>query len=327
MALSILDSDVDLEPDEHAALRARALSDVRDLRALGRATPSVNNVIVAFSLPMLGLYHGALRGLVLGRLNVARSATARAERGVRNSSNSASSARPDSSSTWSSSRCCRRSSRPRCNRAVLRRSTRSRFCRRRLELLPQPRSGRSARRGHAGAKALQFMTVSRDRARRRLDRSSRWLEPVGSHSVTATTWFVATVAGIFVNFFVNKYWTFRVGRLTRRGARMPWWIAVAAFCLHRPGCCGSKASTTRCSIIRAGAKAIPPRSRATSRAAVQHFYPQTEYNGAPPELRRAGIADRAVSRPRRLQDLRRARNLRPADRDGVRRRHDRRVAG
>lgn len=23
------------------------------------------------------------------------------------------------------------------------------------------------------------------------------------------TWFVATVAGIFVNFFVNKYWTFR----------------------------------------------------------------------------------------------------------------------
>ena len=24
-----------------------------------------------------------------------------------------------------------------------------------------------------------------------------------------TTWFVATVAGIFVNFFMNKYWTFR----------------------------------------------------------------------------------------------------------------------
>lgn len=24
-----------------------------------------------------------------------------------------------------------------------------------------------------------------------------------------TTWFVATVAGIFVNFFLNKYWTFK----------------------------------------------------------------------------------------------------------------------
>lgn len=23
------------------------------------------------------------------------------------------------------------------------------------------------------------------------------------------TWFIATIAGIFVNFFVNKYWTFR----------------------------------------------------------------------------------------------------------------------
>lgn len=25
------------------------------------------------------------------------------------------------------------------------------------------------------------------------------------------TWFIATVAGIFVNFFVNKYWTFKDG--------------------------------------------------------------------------------------------------------------------
>ena len=24
-----------------------------------------------------------------------------------------------------------------------------------------------------------------------------------------TTWFIATVAGIFINFFVNKYWTFK----------------------------------------------------------------------------------------------------------------------
>lgn len=28
------------------------------------------------------------------------------------------------------------------------------------------------------------------------------------HHFTAT-WFVATVSGIFVNFFINKYWTFR----------------------------------------------------------------------------------------------------------------------
>jgi putative flippase GtrA len=28
------------------------------------------------------------------------------------------------------------------------------------------------------------------------------------HHFTAT-WFVATVAGVFVNFFLNKYWTFR----------------------------------------------------------------------------------------------------------------------
>jgi putative flippase GtrA len=30
----------------------------------------------------------------------------------------------------------------------------------------------------------------------------------GFHHFTAT-WFVATLSGIFVNFFLNKYWTFR----------------------------------------------------------------------------------------------------------------------
>ncbi|HTX55946.1 MAG TPA: GtrA family protein [Candidatus Acidoferrales bacterium] len=30
----------------------------------------------------------------------------------------------------------------------------------------------------------------------------------GFHHFT-TTWFVATIAGVFVNFFLNKYWTFK----------------------------------------------------------------------------------------------------------------------
>ena len=43
------------------------------------------------------------------------------------------------------------------------------------------------------------------------------------------------------------------------------------------------ACTTRCSTIRAGAKATPPRSRATSPSCnFNIFFPQTEYNGAPP---------------------------------------------
>lgn len=33
-------------------------------------------------------------------------------------------------------------------------------------------------------------------------------ERTGTHHFTAT-WFVATLAGTFVNFFINKYWTFR----------------------------------------------------------------------------------------------------------------------
>ena len=47
--------DVHVELDEHAALCARALSDVYDLCAVGR-NPVVNNAIVAFSLPLLGLF-------------------------------------------------------------------------------------------------------------------------------------------------------------------------------------------------------------------------------------------------------------------------------
>jgi putative flippase GtrA len=33
-------------------------------------------------------------------------------------------------------------------------------------------------------------------------------ERYGFHHFTAT-WFIATCAGVFVNFFLNKYWTFR----------------------------------------------------------------------------------------------------------------------
>jgi putative flippase GtrA len=33
-------------------------------------------------------------------------------------------------------------------------------------------------------------------------------EHAGFHHFT-TTWFVATLSGIFINFFLNKYWTFR----------------------------------------------------------------------------------------------------------------------
>lgn len=34
-----------------------------------------------------------------------------------------------------------------------------------------------------------------------------WLRPFGAHF--SETWAAATAAGIFVNFFLNKYWTFR----------------------------------------------------------------------------------------------------------------------
>ncbi|HEY6325858.1 MAG TPA: GtrA family protein [Candidatus Cybelea sp.] len=60
--------------------------------------------------------------------------------------------------------------------------------------------------GHAVREGAQFLTVSAVALIVGLVVSafaSRWL----GHG--HRTWFVATLAGIFVNFFLNKYWTFR----------------------------------------------------------------------------------------------------------------------
>lgn len=60
--------------------------------------------------------------------------------------------------------------------------------------------------GHAVREGAQFLSVSGIALIVGLIVSafvSRWL----GHG--HRTWFVATVAGIFVNFFLNKYWTFR----------------------------------------------------------------------------------------------------------------------
>ncbi len=60
--------------------------------------------------------------------------------------------------------------------------------------------------GHAMREGAQFLSVSGVALVVGLVVSafvSRWL----GHG--HRTWFVATLAGIFVNFFLNKYWTFR----------------------------------------------------------------------------------------------------------------------
>ncbi len=60
--------------------------------------------------------------------------------------------------------------------------------------------------GHAMREGAQFLSVSAVALIVGLVVSafvSRWL----GHG--HRTWFVATLAGIFVNFFLNKYWTFR----------------------------------------------------------------------------------------------------------------------
>lgn len=60
--------------------------------------------------------------------------------------------------------------------------------------------------GHAVREGLQFLTVSAIALVVGLIAS--WLvAPYLGHG--HKTWFVATVAGIFVNFFVNKFWTFK----------------------------------------------------------------------------------------------------------------------
>ena len=60
--------------------------------------------------------------------------------------------------------------------------------------------------GHAGKEAIQFLTVSVMALLVGL-LVSALVAPYLGHG--HKTWFVATVSGIVVNFFVNKYWTFR----------------------------------------------------------------------------------------------------------------------
>ncbi len=60
--------------------------------------------------------------------------------------------------------------------------------------------------GHAGKEAAQFLSVSVLALIVGLIVSAL-VAPALGHG--HKTWFVATVSGIVVNFFVNKYWTFR----------------------------------------------------------------------------------------------------------------------
>ncbi|MFN2461176.1 MAG: GtrA family protein [Candidatus Velthaea sp.] len=60
--------------------------------------------------------------------------------------------------------------------------------------------------GHAGREGAQFLTVSVMALAVGLFVS--WIvQPYFGHG--HKTWFISTLAGIFINFFVNKYWTFR----------------------------------------------------------------------------------------------------------------------
>lgn len=60
--------------------------------------------------------------------------------------------------------------------------------------------------GHAGKEGAQFMTVSVIALVVGLG-VSELVAPRFGHG--HTTWFLATCSGIVVNFFLNKYWTFR----------------------------------------------------------------------------------------------------------------------
>ncbi|MGC2244227.1 MAG: GtrA family protein [Candidatus Aquilonibacter sp.] len=60
--------------------------------------------------------------------------------------------------------------------------------------------------GHAVREGAQFLTVSVIALAVGLAVSAL-VAPYLGHG--HRTWFIATVAGIFVNFFVNKYWTFK----------------------------------------------------------------------------------------------------------------------
>jgi putative flippase GtrA len=60
--------------------------------------------------------------------------------------------------------------------------------------------------GHAGREGAQFLTVSVLAMLVGLVVSAL-ISPAWGHG--HKTWFVGTCAGIVVNFFLNKYWTFR----------------------------------------------------------------------------------------------------------------------
>lgn len=60
--------------------------------------------------------------------------------------------------------------------------------------------------GHAVREGAQFLSVSAIALLVGLGVSA-FVSPWLGHG--HRTWFIATVAGIFVNFFLNKYWTFR----------------------------------------------------------------------------------------------------------------------
>ena len=60
--------------------------------------------------------------------------------------------------------------------------------------------------GHAFREGSQFLTVSAIALGVGLIVSA-FVSPFLGHG--HKTWFVATVAGMFVNFFLNKYWTFK----------------------------------------------------------------------------------------------------------------------
>ena len=60
--------------------------------------------------------------------------------------------------------------------------------------------------GHAGKEAVQFLSVSVMALLVGLAVSALVAPRFGHGHIT---WFIATLSGIVVNFFVNKYWTFR----------------------------------------------------------------------------------------------------------------------
>jgi putative flippase GtrA len=59
--------------------------------------------------------------------------------------------------------------------------------------------------GHPVRESIQFLTVSAIALG--VGEIFFWWRPFGNHFTF--TWLLATIAGVFVNFFLNKYWTFK----------------------------------------------------------------------------------------------------------------------